>query len=102
MWRNLGSSQKTADSAVQRHQAYNDAMAKIDSYARKENVVSGKNLSGSRNGVLFSRGLVLHASKTLHMLNISGEVVFGFLHNFHVVHCASRNYTWKTKFFVCN
>ena len=26
---------------------------------------------------------------------ILGEVIFGSLHKFHIIHCVSRNYTWK-------
>ena len=33
--------------------------------------------------------------KTLHAQKISGKLIFGSLHKFHVIHSASRNYTWK-------
>ena len=38
-------------------------------------------------------------SKTLHTLKMLGELMFGSLHKFHVIHCASRSYTWKADFF---
>ena len=28
---------------------------------------------------------------------IFGELIFGSLHQFHVIYCASRNYTWKVE-----
>ena len=28
---------------------------------------------------------------------IRGELIFGSLHSFHVIHCVSRNYTWKSR-----
>ena len=31
---------------------------------------------------------------------ILGEFVFGSLHNFHVIHSASRNYTWKVGHYI--
>ena len=34
-------------------------------------------------------------SKTLHTFKNHGELIFGSLHEFHVVNSASRNYTWK-------
>ena len=46
----------------------------------------------------FGRG-VPRPSKTLHTQRNSGKFIFGSLHNLHVIHSASRNYTWKTYFF---
>ena len=38
-----------------------------------------------------------------HTLKNAGVFAFGSLHNFHVAHSASRNYTWKTGILcVCN
>ena len=30
------------------------------------------------------------------------ELIFGSLHDFHVIHCSSRNYTWKAYFWGCS
>ena len=37
---------------------------------------------------------VIISARTVHR-KIPGEFIFGPLHNFHVIHCASRNYIWK-------
>ena len=38
-----------------------------------------------------------------HVEKAPGKSIFILLHNSHVIHCASRNYTWKAQFlFVCN
>ena len=36
--------------------------------------------------------------KNITYIKLLGELILGSLHNFHVFHCVSRNYVWKSRF----
>ena len=60
-------------------------------------IITSENSGGinSRNDFMcitskYSRGINI-------VIQAFRMVIFGSLHHFHVVHCASRNYTWKAR-----
>ena len=44
---------------------------------------------------MFSVGEAFLLTRKLRTITKKAASIFGSLHNFHVVHCTPRNYTWK-------